>query len=111
MCERGLTRKPKRCWVKTTDSNHSCKTYPNLLQNRVVTALNQVWVADITCFSIMTSFVYLAVILALFSRKAKAIGYCIAQTLETSLSLSALRMAIATRNPPPEVIHHSDREV
>jgi putative transposase len=109
MQNRGLTRKPKRRWVQTTDSNHSCKIYPNLLQNRLLTAINQVWVADITYISIMTAFVYLAVILDLFSRKA--IGYGIAQTLETSLCLSALKMALATRNPPREVIHHSDRGV
>ncbi len=109
MRTRGLTRKPKRRWVKTTDSNHSCRIYPNLLQHHTVTAINQVWVADITYISIMTAFVYLAVILDLFSRKA--IGYCIAQTLETSLCLSALKMAIATRTPPPHVIHHSDRGV
>jgi putative transposase len=105
MQNRGLTRKPKRRWVKTTNSNHSCKIYPNLLPNRPLTAINQVWVADITYISIMTAFVYLAVILDLFSRKA--IGYCIAQTLETSLCLSALKMAIATRNPPQDIIHHS----
>ncbi len=109
MRNRGLTHKHKRRWVKTTDSNHSCKTYPNLLQNRSVTTINQIWVADITYISIMTAFVYLAVILDLFSRKA--IGYCIAQTLETSLCLSALKMASARRRPPPGVIHHSDRGV
>lgn len=109
MRTRGLTRKPKRRWVKTTDSNHSCKIYPNLLQNNPVTTINQVWVADITYISIMTAFVYLAVILDLFSRKA--IGYGIAQTLETSLCLSALRMALANRRPFPGVIHHSDRGV
>ncbi len=109
MRTRGLTRKPKRRWVKTTDSNHSCKTYPNLLQNHPVTTINQVWVADITYISIMTAFVYLAVILDLFSRKV--IGYCIDTILETSLCLSALHMAIATRRPPPGVMHHSDRGV
>jgi putative transposase len=109
MRNRGLTLKPQRRWVKTTDSNHSCKTYPELLQNHPVTTINQVWVADITHISIMTVFVYLAVILDLFSRKA--IGYCIAQTLETSLFLSALRMALTTPNQPRDVIHPSDRGV
>jgi putative transposase len=106
---RGLTRKPKRRWVKTTDSNHSCTIYPNLLPYQPVSALNQVWVADITYISIISAFVYLAVILDLFSRKA--IGYGIAKTLETSLCRSALMMAIATRRPPRNVIHHSDRGV
>jgi putative transposase len=51
MRNRGLTHKPKRRWIKTTDSNHACKIYPNLLQNNPVIAINQVWVADITYIS------------------------------------------------------------
>ena len=71
--------------------------------------LNQVWVADITYIRIAVGFVYLAVILDLCSRKA--IGYAISRTIDTSLSLSAFRMAIQSRNPPAGVIHHSDRGV
>ena len=48
MQERGLISKPKRRWVKTTDSNHSYRIHPNQLQDYTVTALNQVWIADIT---------------------------------------------------------------
>ena len=109
MRERGLTRKRKRRFIRTTDSNHSGKIYPNLLKNCSVTALNQVWVADITYIRIMTAFVYLAVILDLFSRKA--IGYCISRNLDTALCLSALHMALKSRNLPKGVIHHSDRGV
>ena len=109
MRERGLTRKHKRRFIRTTNSNHSCRIYPNLLKNRSVTALNQVWVADITYIRIMKAFVYLAVILDLFSRKA--IGYCISRRLDTALCLSALNMAVKSRNPPQGVIHHSDRGV
>ena len=79
------------------------------IQDRTVTALNQVWVADITYIRIQTAFVYLAVILDLFSRKA--IGYALSRRIDTALSLQALRMAIETRRPPVGVIHHSDQGV
>lgn len=61
------------------------------------------------CSSIMCDFMFLAFIRDLFSRQA--ISYCIAQTLEASLCLLALRMALTTRNPPPKGIHRSDRGV
>ena len=109
MRERSLTRKRKRRFIQTTNSNHKCKIYPNLLKNLSITALNQVWVADITYIRITTTFVYLAVILDLFSRKA--IGYCISRNLDTAFCLSALNMALKNRNPPKGVIHHSDRGV
>lgn len=109
MRERSLTRKRKRRFIRTTNSTHSWIIYPNLLKNHSVTALNQVWAADITYIRIMTTFVYLAVILDQFSRKA--IGYYISRNLDTALCLSALHMAIKSRNPPQGVIHHSDRGV
>lgn len=109
MRERGLTRKPKRRWIRTTESDHPCRIWPNLLQGREVTDRNQAWVADITYIRLLTSFVYLAVILDLFSRKA--IGYALSRRLDTTLTLQALGMAIQARNPPPGVIHHSDQGV
>jgi putative transposase len=109
MRERELLCKPKHRWVKTTDSNHRYKIYPNLLPDQTVTAINQVWIGDITYIRIMTAFVYLAVILDLFSRKA--IGYAISRHIDTTLSLQALNLAIQNRNPPPGVIHHSDQGV
>ncbi len=98
MRKRGLLCKPKRRYIQTTDSNHQYSIYPNLLQDYTVTAINQVWVADITYIRILTAFVYLAVILDLFSRKA--IGYAISSNIDTALSLEALRMAISNRTPP-----------
>jgi transposase InsO family protein len=109
MREKGLLVKPSRRFVKTTDSNHPYPVYPNLIKDRLVTDVNQVWVADITYIRIVTAFVYLAVILDLYSRKA--IGYAISRQIDTNLSLAALRMAVQNRNPPPEVIHHSDQGV
>ena len=109
MREKGLLVKPSRRFVKTTDSNHPYPVYPNLIKDRLVTDINQVWVADITYIRIVTAFVYLAVILDLYSRKA--IGYAISRQIDTNLSLAALRMAVQNRNPPPGVIHHSDQGV
>lgn len=109
MCERGLLKKPKRRWIRTTDSNHSHRIYPNLLQNLAVTGLNQAWAADITYIGIHSAFVYLAVILDLFARRA--VGYAISRHIDTALCLEALQMAIADRRPPEGIIHHSDRGV
>jgi putative transposase len=109
MREKGLLVRPRRRFVKTTDSNHPYPVYSNLTRNLQVTMVNQVWVADITYIRIAVGFVYLAVILDLCSRKA--IGYAISRSIDTALSLSALRMAIQSRNPPAGVIHHSDRGV
>lgn len=109
MRERGLTCKPKRRWVRTTDSTHGYKIYPPLLPESPVTARNQVWIADITYIRIRVGFVYLAVILDLFSRKA--IGYALSRNIDTLLTLRALHMALQSRNPPPGVIHHSDQGV
>lgn len=110
MREKGWNCRPqKRKWICTTDSNHNFKIYPNLTQNLTVQDINQLWVADITYIHIMVCFVYLAVILDVYSRKA--IGYAISANLDTQMTLSALRMAIDQRNPPPGCIHHCDRGV
>jgi putative transposase len=109
MHQRGLLRKTKRRWIKTTDSNHNHRIYPNLIKNLIITEPNQVWVADITYIGIRNAFVYLAVILDLFARKA--IGYALSRNIDTALCLEALKMAIFHRHPPKGVIHHSDRGV
>ncbi len=109
MRERGLLKKPKRRWIRTTDSNHGHRIYPNLIQNLAVTGPNQAWAADITYIGIRNAFVYLAVILDLFARRA--VGYAISRNIDTALCLEALQMAIADRRPPEGIIHHSDRGV
>jgi len=109
MRERGLFAKKTRRFVKTTDSNHAYPVYPNLIKDLKVTNVNQVWVADITYIRVVAAFVYLAVILDLYSRKA--VGYAVSRSLDTNLSLVALQMAIATRNPRAGLIHHSDQGV
>jgi putative transposase len=109
MRERGLGVKRRRRFVKTTDSDHPYPVYPNLIKHEAVTGVNQVWVADLTYIRITMAFVYLAVILDLYSRKA--IGYGLSNRIDTHLSLTALQMALQGRNPPAGVIHHSDRGV
>jgi transposase InsO family protein len=79
------------------------------VKNTLVSALNQVWAADITYIRILTTFVYLAVILDSFSRKV--IGYALSKSLDTELPLTALRIALTNRKPPAGCIHHSDQGV
>ncbi len=97
----------KHKWIKTTDSNHSYPRYPNLVKGLSINALNQVWVADITYIRILTSFVYLAVILDSFSRKV--IGHAVSRALDDRLTLYALKTAVTARKPPEGCIHHSDQ--
>ncbi len=83
---------------------------PNhLAQDFTATAVNQLWVADITYIRLEEEFVYLAVILDAYSRRV--IGWALERTLESSLTISALRMALDKRGAPPGLIHHSDRGV
>ncbi len=109
MRESSLLCAVKRSYKRTTNSQHPYPRYPNLVKNLVVSALNQVWVADITYIRILTTFVYLAVILDSFSRKV--IGYALSKSLDTSLTLSALKMAFVEREAPRGCIHHSDQGV
>ncbi len=104
-----LQAKIRRAFVRTTDSNHDCRVYPNLLKDLAITGLNQLWAADITYIRIANGFVFLAVILDLFSRRA--IGWAISKTIDGDLAVNALKMAIKRRGPPQGCIHHSDRGV
>lgn len=104
----GLTAMPQKKKVKTTDSDHDKTTYPNhLKRNFQVEALNAGWVADITYVRTLDSWLYLASIMDLCSRKI--IAYSIADHMRTELTLSALKKALAIRQPPEDFIHHSDR--
>lgn len=109
MRESDLLCRVRRKGVRTTDSRHSFPRYPNLVKGMAVTGPNQVWLADITYIRILTGFVYLAAILDAWSRKV--IGYALSTVMDTSLTLEALKMAIAGRDPGPGVIHHSDQGV
>jgi len=84
MKEEELICKIKKRWITTTDSNHRYPVYPNLLKDTEVMGVNLVWVADITYIRIVTAFVYLAVILDVFSRKV--IGWAISRRIDTELT-------------------------
>jgi len=104
-----LLQEVRRRFISTTDSSHAHPVYPNLLRGLEVTGVNQVWVADITYIRIVTGFVYLAVILDVFSRRV--VGWALSKRIDHALTVTALRMAIESRNPAPGIIHHSDRGV
>jgi transposase InsO family protein len=99
----------RRAFVVTTDSRHNLPIYPNLAREIKPSALNQLWVADITYIRLRTEFVYLAVVLDAFSRRV--IGWALGRTLEAELAVAALRMALIERQPSPGLVHHSDRGV
>jgi len=104
-----LQAKIKRAFKVTTDSKHSHRVYPNLVKDKIITGINQVWASDFTYIRIENGFVYLAVILDLYSRKV--IGWAISKNIDAALALSALTMAIRHRKPTSSCIHHSDRGV
>jgi len=99
----------RRKFVVTTNSNHDRPVYPNLARGMVLTGIDQLWVADITYIRLETEFVYLAVILDAYSRRA--IGWALDRTLEDELTMAALRMALERRMPASGLVHHSDRGV
>jgi transposase InsO family protein len=98
-----------RAFVVTTDSDHELEVYLNIASRMKLTGINQLWVADITYIRLKAEFVYLAVILDRYSRKV--VGWALERTLATRLPLAALEQAIAERQPPPGLVHHSDRGV
>jgi transposase InsO family protein len=99
----------RRKFVVTTDSAHALPVYPNLAGQMTLTGLDQLWVADITYIRLRAEFVYLGVILDAYSRRV--IGWALDCTLQDTLTLRALRMALEQRRPAPGLVHHSDRGV
>jgi putative transposase len=100
-------RYPKRFKV-TTDSNHNETISPNILdRNFDVVAPNKVWTTDITYVWTLEGWLYVAIVLDLFSRQI--VGWSIADHMRTSLCTNALQMAFWRRKPEPGLLHHSDR--
>jgi len=99
----------QRAFVRTTDSRHHLKVYPNLTRELLLSNINQLWVADITYIRLLREFIYLAVLLDAFSRRC--IGWAISRHIDTQLTLAALQMALNTRTIHAGLIHHSDRGV
>ena len=109
MREDNLLAVQPRTFRVTTDSAHELEVFLNLAGRMKLTGINQLWVADITYIRLQREFVYLAVILDAFSRKV--VGWTLDRSLASRLAISALERAIARRQPPPGLVHHSDRGV
>jgi transposase InsO family protein len=109
--EKGLCGRQKgRYRVQTTDSNHDQPIAPNrLAEAPKATAPNQLWVADITYIETKEGWLYLAAILDLYSRKI--VGWAMSERIDTALVLKALAMALLHRNPPANLLFHTDRGV
>lgn len=110
MRELQLCGTPKRRFRSTTDSAHDAPVAPNLLQRDFEAEHpNQRWATDITYVWTSQSWMYLAVVMDLFSRRV--VGWAMKPHLRTDLALDALRMALGRRMPEPGLLHHSDRGV
>jgi putative transposase len=107
MAEDNLLCIRRRRFVLTTDSKHDLRVYLNLAARMELSGIDQLWVADLTYIRLREQFLYLAVILDAFSRRA--LGWALDDSLATPLSLAALRQAIQLRQPAPGLVHHSDR--
>lgn len=106
MREMGLEGRRKRVGQATTDSRHSYPRYPNLVAGLEVNEPDEVWVSDITYVRLRSEFIYLAVIMDVFTRIIR--GWCLSRSLAVELTLAALEQALATAVPR---IHHSDQGV
>lgn len=104
----GTAREGKRRWVRTTDSEHALPVSPNLLERQFdVHHPNQVWASDITYLPTREGWLYLSLTLDLHSRAV--VGYAMEAHMHAILPLAALQMAASRRDPPPDLLHHSDR--
>ena len=99
----------RKAWVATTHSGHALRVYLNLARRMELSAPDQLWVADLTYVRLGREFVYLALVVDGFSRRA--VGWGLGRTLQTSLVVEALAMAIAQRQPRPGLVHHSDQGI
>jgi transposase InsO family protein len=106
MQELNLTGAPPTRKHRTTDSNHDFPRFPNLVETLAITRPNQIWVADITYIRLRTEFIYLAVIMDVFTRTIR--GWHLARNLDQGLTLAALERALVVATPE---IHHSDQGV
>ena len=102
-----LNPRRRRCFTRTTDSDHDGPIYPFVARDFEVHGPDQLWVADLTYVAIATGFVYVAVILDAWSRRA--VGYAIGRSLDARHAVAALERAVALRRPLPGCVFHSDR--
>ncbi len=104
-----LCLRRRKSFLRTTDSAHPFPVFANLAATLKPTAIDQLWVADITYIRLRCEFLYLAVVLDAYSRRV--VGWALGRSLEAELTLTALRRALAARSPQPGLVHHSDRGV
>ena len=110
MRDQGLRARPRRRICRTTDSRHCQPTPANLLGRRFeASAPNRVWAGDVTYIPTDEGWLFLAVLLDLYSRKV--VGWAMSERNDEALTLAALEMALDLRQPLPGLIHHSDRGV
>ncbi|WP_416409231.1 IS3 family transposase [Agrobacterium rosae] len=108
MRENGLQARQKRRFKRTTDSQHALPVAPNIIdQDFDATGPNQKWSVDISYVWTREGWLYLAVVIDLFSRRI--VGWAVGDRLHRELAINALRKAIVLRRPKPGLIHHSDR--
>ncbi len=108
MRDNGLKALQKRRYKKTTDSNHGGPVAANLLdQDFACDGPDQKWGADISYIWTAEGWLYLAIVLDLYSRRI--VGWAVSDRLKKDLAITALTRAISTPRPPPGLIHHSDR--
>lgn len=108
MRELGLRAIPENKFVVTTNSDHDDEIYPNIINREfTVEKPNQVWASDITYIWTSEGWLYLAIIMDLFSRKI--VAWHMAQNLSKELTKTALERALTFRNPSDKLVHHSDR--
>jgi transposase InsO family protein len=106
----GLYSRIKRKFVVTTDSNHALKIAENMLdRDFTAKSANQKWAADITYIPTKLGWLYLAVVMDLFSRRI--VGWAMSENIDSALVQSAMKMALLHRDPDKGLIHHSDRGV
>jgi len=106
MAEMGLQRPVKRRKTRTTNSAHEFPRYPNLVRDLQALRPDHIWVADITYVRLAYEFVYLAVIMDVFTRAVR--GWQLSRSLDRDLTLTALQRALTDHTPD---IHHSDQGV
>ena len=108
MREANVQVRHRKKYKVTTNSNHKQPVFKNLLQRQFEVAQpDQVYASDVTYIWTQEGWLYLAIIIDLYSRRV--IGWCMDRRMTRSLVIRALMMAVNLRNPPPGLIHHSDR--
>lgn len=108
MRKQGITAKQKKRYKQTTKANAAHPVAPNLLDGDFMAeAPNEKWTTDITYISTLEGWLYLAVVLDLFSRRI--VGWAMSARMTSDLVIDALHMALRKRQPPADLIHHSDR--